>query len=175
MVLNRRLFILVLLILALACPAEAAPSDYVRLHVIAADDTDAAQALKLEVRDAVLDRARALLKDTTDAEAAWHIVLENVSTLERAARQRAAAGGYDGPVRCEAGIFPFPDRVYGDVRVPAGDYRALRVVIGAGEGHNWWCVLYPSLCEPSAMPDSGPVFYSAIWNWLRRLFGGDAS
>ena len=164
--------------LALACPAEAAPSDYVRLHVIAADDTDAAQALKLEVRDAVLDSARALLKDAADAQAAWRIVLENVSTLERAARQRAAAEGYDGPVHCETGIFPFPDRVYGSVRVPAGNYRALRVVIGPGKGHNWWCVLYPSLCYPPDMPASsedGPVFYSAIWNWLRSLFGGDAS
>ena len=165
--------------LALACPAKAASSDYVRLHVIAADDTAAAQALKLVVRDAVLDRARELLKDAADAESAWRTVLKNVSTLERAARDRALAWGYDGPVRCDAGIFPFPERVYGEVRVPAGDYRALRVVIGSGEGHNWWCVLYPSLCVPSEMssevPADGPVFYSAIWNWLRHIFGGDAS
>ena len=87
---------------------------------------------------------------------------------------RAAELGYAGSVSCEAGIFAFPDREYGAVNVPAGDYRALRVVIGAGAGHNWWCVLYPSLCWPEDVPRDAP-FYSAIWNWLVEWFGGEAS
>ena len=68
------------------------------------------------------------------------------------------------------GVFDFPDRHYGAVFVPAGQYRALRVVIGEGEGHNWWCVLYPSLCAPGA---EGPVIYDwALLGWVMRLLGG---
>lgn len=174
MVLIRRFIILVILMLALACQGQAATSDYVRLHVVAADDTAAAQALKLKVRDAVLSSAREMLRGADSADAAWHLVGENMDALETAALQCARRAGYAGPVRCEIGIFPFPDRTYGDVFVPAGDYRALRVVIGPGEGHNWWCVLYPSLCDPEAL-EGKPVFYSAIWEWVKGLFGGEAA
>ena len=154
----------------LALPSGAAEgvltADYVRLHVVAADDSPDAQVLKLRVRDAVLDVARDLLKDVNDADEAWEIVNDNLSSLEAAAR--AVTGDAD----CQAGVFPFPDRTYGDTLVPAGNYRALRVVIGDGKGHNWWCVLYPSLCWPGGMPER-PEFHSSIWDWLTKLFGGD--
>ena len=165
--------------LVLACPAgraEAVPvADYVRLHVVAGDDGAAAQALKLQVRDAVLAVARELLADAKDADAAWAIVTREKDALEDAALQRARACGYAGGVRCETGVFAFPDRRYGDVVVPAGDYRALRVVIGPGMGHNWWCVLYPSLCWPGELPPEGAKPYSILWNWLRGLLGGEAA
>jgi stage II sporulation protein R len=144
-------------------------SEYIRLHVVAADDGAEAQALKLEVRDATLEVARALLKDCGDADAAWDIIGENVDALEAAAMARARALGYEGRVRAETGVFDFPDRHYGAVFVPAGRYRALRVVIGEGAGHNWWCVLYPSLCVPEGKV---PTLRSALLDWLRRLAGG---
>lgn len=153
----------------LNCPAGAETMDCVRLHILAADDTPEAQALKLEVRDAVLECARELLKDADSADAAWTIVRENVEALEAAARSRAADAA------CQTGVYAFPDRRYGDTLVPAGDYRALRVVIGAGEGHNWWCVLYPSLCYPEAWRTQDGGFYSSIWRWLKGLFGGEAA
>ena len=167
MVLNRRFFCALILMVLLACPARAESRDYVRLHVVAADDTAPAQALKLEVRDTVLARARELLRDVGDAEAAWRVVNDHVDKLEAAARRVA------GDARCEVGVFPFPERVYGGTRVPAGDYRALRVVIGAGQGHNWWCVLYPSLCYPEAWVEGDGALYSSAWRWLQALFGGD--
>ena len=145
-------------------------SEYIRLHVVAADDGAAAQALKLEVRDATLKAARALLKDCGDADTAWDIIGENVEVLEAAATAQARTLGYVGQVRAETGVFDFPDRHYGAVFVPAGRYRALRVVIGEGEGHNWWCVLYPSLCAPVA---EDPVIYDwALLGWVMRLLGG---
>lgn len=153
--------------LALACPARAESRDYVRLHVVAAGDSAPAQALKLRVRDAVLSRARALLEDVGDADAAWKVVNDNLDALEAAARTVAP------DARCELGVFPFPERVYGGTRVPAGDYRALRVVIGAGRGHNWWCVLYPTLCYPEAWVEGDGALYSSAWRWLRSLFGGE--
>jgi stage II sporulation protein R len=158
--------IVLILIGIIACPAQALEKDYVRLHVIASDDSAAAQALKLKVRDAVLCRARALLHDAHDAEAAWQIVRENADTFQAAAR----AVGVDAT--CETGVFPFPDRRYGDTLVPAGRYRALRVVIGAGQGRNWWCVLYPSLCYPEDWR-TGEGFHSTLWDLMKVLFGGD--
>ena len=154
--------------LSAGCSAEV--RDYVRLHVVASDDGDAAQALKLEVRDAVLAEARRLLEGARDTDAAWETVVSHRDELETAARRRAREAGFDGEVACETGVFAFPDRVYGGVTVPAGDYRALRVMLGEGRGHNWWCVLYPSLCYPEGM--EAPAFHSVILDWLRSLFGG---
>ena len=171
---HRFLFALILALALLpgAGRAEAIRSDMVRLHVVAADDTPAAQALKLKVRDACLVRARALLADCGDAEEAWARVNEGLSDLEEAARSAAR----DEIVRAETGVYDFPDRVYGDTLVPAGRYRALRVVIGEGQGRNWWCVLYPCLCLPEDCRAGEPVqFHSAVLDWLRRLFGGEGA
>ena len=78
-------------------------------------------------------------------------------------------------MRAELGRFDFPDRIYGRVRVPAGEYRALRVTIGAGEGRNWWCVLYPSLCLLNeADAASGETDASGALAWLRAWLGGAA-
>jgi stage II sporulation protein R len=161
-------------VLLAAIPARAASlndvpvSQYIRLHVVAADDGAAAQALKLEVRDAVLAAARPLVADCGDADEAWRRIGENADALEAVAARQARALGYDGPVAAVTGVFDFPDRRYGALFVPAGAYRALRVVIGAGEGRNWWCVLYPSLC----VPEAGPL-RSALLDWLRELSGGE--
>ena len=188
MVLKRRLLFCLILIL-LPGVAQAAPnahgepavvdgvpvSDFVRLHVVAEDDGEAAQALKLEVRDACLMCARTLLKDCADADAAWAIVNDNLELIRLMALLRARSRGWDGALTAEAGVFAFPERHYGGVVVPAGEYRALRVVIGAGEGHNWWCVLYPSLCLTDDCVPGEPVrFHSTLLNWLSGLFGGAA-
>lgn len=196
MVLKRRLLFCLILILLLSAAARAeggaapidpdAPcdtavvdgvriADFVRLHVVAEDDGDAAQALKLEVRDACLMCARTLLKDCEDADAAWATVNDNLDLIRLVAALRARSRGWDGAVNAETGVFTFPERRYGGVVVPAGEYRALRVVIGAGEGRNWWCVLYPSLCLTEDCVPGEPVhFHSTLLNWLRDLFGGAA-
>ena len=156
-------------------PDGVAVADYIRLHVVADGDGEAAQALKLEVRDACLLCARALLEDCPDAETAWQTVCDGLPILALAARLRARACGWEGPVTAETGVYDFPDRRYGGVLVPAGEYRALRIVIGEGEGRNWWCVLYPSLCLTEDCVPGEPVrFYSDLLNWLRGLFGGGA-
>lgn len=168
---------MILILLLAVSPARAeALSDvpvreYIRLHVLAEDDGENAQALKLEVRDACLAAARELLADCDSADEAWRRIGENLEALEEEAALRARALGYEGPVRAETGVFDFPDRHYGAVFVPAGRYRALRVVIGAGAGHNWWCVLYPSLCYPEGA-EPGEGFHSILLDWLRGCFGG---
>lgn len=145
-----------------------AAQELVRLHVVAESDAESAQTLKLKVRDAVLAKAQALLADCESAEDAWRILQDHVAEIETAAADRAAENGYDGPVTAQTGVFKFPDRDYGGVVVPAGDYRAVRVVLGGGEGHNWWCVLYPTLCMPEE-----EEFHSILADWFERWFGGN--
>lgn len=169
-----------MLVLAAGAGAETsvdgvAVEDFIRLHVLANDDGEAAQALKLEVRDACLMCTRALLKDCPDADAAWEIVKDNLNLIELAALLRARVCGWQGAVSAEAGVFDFPDRRYGEVEVPAGAYRAVRVVIGGGAGHNWWCVLFPSLCLGEGCAPGEPVeFHSTVLDWLCGLLGGGA-
>ena len=148
--------------------------ELVRLHVVAADDSPAAQALKLELRDVCLRCAEVCLSDAQDASEAWHRLENHLADFEAACVRRARELGYDGEICAETGTFVFPDRLYGAVRVPAGEYPALRVTIGAGEGHNWWCVLYPSLCvlnEADAASADAPC-YSRVLNWLRARLAG---
>lgn len=141
--------------------------EYVRLHVVASSDSAQDQALKLWVRDGVRAVSASLLRDCESADEAWETLQENLPLVEGTARLFARVGGYSGKVRAQAGEFEFPDRVYAGELVPAGTYRAVRVVLGEGEGHNWWCVLYPSLCVDAETP---PVFYSAIGRWMRGVF-----
>ena len=165
----RRLLCALLALIVFSLPAQAEPFDpLIRLHVIAADDSPDAQALKLEIRDAVLLRAQTLLSACPDADDAWQTLSEHLTELLDAASVRALQLGCTERLSVQLGVFAFPDRTYGDVVVPAGDYRALRVLIGPAEGQNWWCVLYPNLCLPA-----GDGYNSALLAWLRSLFGGD--
>ena len=155
--------------------AEAPVEDYIRLHVVADDNSLEAQALKLEVRDAVRAKTRALLRDCADADAAWARLEAGLDEIGSAARQRARELGFDGGVEAVLGVSAFPERVYRGVTVPAGNYRALRVVLGEGAGGNWWCVLYPSLCLPEGETPETIHFYSVIWEWIKGLLEEKAS
>lgn len=152
--------------------AEAAPSagmsNLIRLHVVAEDDSAAAQTLKRELRNVCLRCAEICIADAPDADRAYMRLNEHLDDFQAACADRARELGYAGSVAAETGVFAFPDRVYGRVLVPAGEYRALRVTIGAGEGHNWWCVLYPSLC---ALDESAQQT-SLVLSWLRERIGG---
>lgn len=124
-------------------------SDLVRLHVIANSDSDEDQALKLKVRDAVLSEACALDMGT-DKESAQAALSANRERLCAAARRTVEAEGYTYGVSVELGSEKYPERTYEDFVLPAGTYTSLRVIIGEGDGHNWWCVLYPPLCTSTA-------------------------
>lgn len=174
MILIRRFFcaLAALALLSTAAFAEEtlspAAAELVRLHVVAESDNEEDQALKLRVRDAVLEKAQALLADCTGPEEAWQTLEDHIEEIEAAAADCAAENGYTGAVTAQTGIFAFPDRDYDGVVVPAGDYRAVRVVLGGGEGHNWWCVLYPTLCMPGE-----EEFHSILADWFERWFGGN--
>ncbi|MEE1199499.1 MAG: stage II sporulation protein R [Christensenellales bacterium] len=140
----------------------------VRLHIVAADNSARAQMLKLRLRDAVLEAAGTLLTGCGSAEEAFATLEEGLPRLETAVEEAAARLGYAGGITAQTGVFSFPERQYAGVTVPAGEYPALRIVIGPGTGQNWWCVLYPSLCITS---DTG--YDSLFARWMKQWFGGD--
>lgn len=118
----------------------------VRLHIIANSDTECDQELKLAVRDRLLDRFGELFSECPDASAALQAANANLDLIESVAADEISRRGFGYSVSAETGRFPFPTKVYGDVRLPSGSYNAVRVKIGSAAGHNWWCVMYPPLC-----------------------------
>jgi len=121
-------------------------SRLIRLHVVAASDDPADQARKLAVRDALLPEIAALTEDCADADAAAAALEEGLPALRETA---FAALGTGEPVDATLTDERFPRRDYDTFSLPAGRYRALRVTLGAGAGHNWWCVAFPALCLPA--------------------------
>lgn len=122
----------------------------IRLHVVANSDSQADQALKLRVRDAVLEQS-SLYTAGLDRQAAQEALREALPHLGQIAADTVADAGYRYPVRVTLQAESFPTRDYTDFSLPAGTYTALRVELGAGEGHNWWCVIFPPLCNGSVI------------------------
>ena len=122
----------------------------IRLHVIAHSDSAADQALKLEVRDAVLDYATAVLQRSADMAAAQQELQRELPRIESIARAAVTAEGYNYGVTASLGQAEFPLKEYNGFSLPAGEYTALRLVIGEGAGQNWWCVVFPPLCTAAA-------------------------
>lgn len=118
----------------------------VRLHVIANSDSDADQALKLQVRDRVLERAEALLRQCESRQDAEKLLESRLFELRRIALEEIRDNGFDYDAVVRLTEMDFPTREYDSFTLPAGKYLALRVVIGEGAGRNWWCVVFPPLC-----------------------------
>lgn len=124
-------------------------SQVIRLHVLANSDSEEDQALKLEVRDQVLETTSALLAGETEPQAAAVLLNQHLDDIAQTAAQEISAQGHDDRVEVRLEQTWFPTRQYQGISLPAGNYLALRVLIGAAEGHNWWCVVFPNLCLPA--------------------------
>lgn len=124
-------------------------SQVIRLHVLANSDSEEDQALKLEVRDRVLETTSALLAGETEPQAAAVLLNQHLDDIAQSAAQEISAQGHDDRVEVRLEQTWFPTRQYQGISLPAGNYMALRVLIGAAEGHNWWCVVFPNLCLPA--------------------------
>ena len=124
-------------------------SQVIRLHVLANSDSEEDQALKLGVRDRVLETTSALLAGETEPQAAAILLDQHLDDIAQTAAQEISAQGHDDRVEVRLEQTWFPTRQYQGISLPAGNYLALRVLIGAAEGHNWWCVVFPNLCLPA--------------------------
>ena len=121
-------------------------SKLIRLHVVANSDSQEDQRVKLEIRDAVLARVEELTADCSDVQSAKACLSQNLPALEAAAEEALQRAGHGESVAVSLGRENFPTRYYDTFTLPAGPYTSLRVSIGEGSGHNWWCVVFPSLC-----------------------------
>ena len=118
----------------------------IRFHVIANSDSDEDQAVKLLVRDEVIDYINVQLKDATGIDEARDILKDNIEEVNNIAVNILRENGFDYEANTMISNENFPDKVYGDYLFPQGNYEAFRIIIGNGEGHNWWCVMFPPLC-----------------------------
>lgn len=153
---NRRKYIMILFAIifmfatAIFFAAEYYSSKYtenvLRFHVLANSDSIEDQALKLKVRNCVGEKITELSKNSKSAEETENIVINNIECIKKEAENCIKNEGYTYGVEIQTGEFYFPTKHYGNKSLPAGNYEAVRVLIGEGKGKNWWCVLFPPLC-----------------------------
>lgn len=137
-------------ICSFAKTSEEIRSDVLRLHVIANSDSSVDQNLKLRLRDYILEEGEDIFDGSVNVENAVEKIEPKLSELEKSAETFVKNAGFDYDVKITLSNEYFTTRTYESVTLPAGKYLALRVVIGSGEGHNWWCVMFPPMCVPAA-------------------------
>lgn len=122
----------------------------IRLHVLAYDNSEKAQSVKLLVRDAILKECEHLFSESGDVVAAGERINENMALIEEIANRVLIENGEDYKATVEWGTEEYPTRVYDGFTLPAGSYRSLRIKLGEARGNNWWCILFPPLCTKAA-------------------------
>lgn len=137
-------------ICSFAKTSEEIRSDVLRLHVIANSDSSVDQNLKLRLRDYILQEGKDIFDGSVNVNNAVAKLEPRIGELEESANEFIKNSGFDYSVKITLSNEYFTTRTYETVTLPAGKYLALRVVIGSGEGHNWWCVMFPPMCVPAA-------------------------
>ena len=122
--------------------------EIIRIHIVANSDSAQDQEIKLKVRDALIERFGHMLvqAEEADADAVYELLVRMRGEMLHTAKCCAAQYGFTGRISAEAGMLELPEKAYGNVVLPSGKYRGLRITLGDGNGQNWWCVLYPQLC-----------------------------
>lgn len=154
----KRLLIFALCIIALVSILGLLPihgesdlyKSVVRLHVLANSDSDADQALKLKVRDAILDEGGYLFKNCTTQAEAQNAITKNLNAIQAIAKNTIAAEGFNYDVKVILKNEEYPTKNYESCCFPSGEYLSLQVLIGDAQGQNWWCVLFPPMCMSAA-------------------------
>lgn len=133
-----------------AASSAQIPENVVRLHVVANSDSEEDQAVKLLVRDAVLEESAKWYQDAANREEASAALCVHLESIAQKAGSTLKEQGFSYGAKAEMGEMHFSTRDYGNFRLPAGTYRTLRITLGEGKGKNWWCVVFPALCLPAA-------------------------
>lgn len=118
----------------------------IRFHVIANSDSDEDQKLKLKVKNKVIDYLYPYLKESDSLDNSRKIINDNIDNIKALAESVINEEGYSYNVNVQLSRENFPDKSYGNIVLPQGNYEAFRIIIGSGEGRNWWCVMFPPLC-----------------------------
>ncbi len=130
--------------------AQTVKDDVVRLHILANSDSETDQGVKLKIRDALLQTNASILSDDVTKENAKEHFEKSKDILLKTAKDTLEENGFDYEVKITLQEEYFNTRTYGNLTFPAGQYTALKVILGEGEGKNWWCVMFPPLCVPAA-------------------------
>ena len=157
----------------------------IRLHVIANSDSDEDQELKLKVRDSILSSVADSVGETHDFDSAKASLMASLDDLRNIAEETVRASGFDYRVTVTLTREYYPTRDYRGIRLPAGEYTSLRVMIGSASGHNWWCVLFPQLCVVTAsgkakaadlrvIDDTEPLIEAGLTGSQIELITGDS-
>lgn len=144
-------FVLTVIYSLIPFQAECADisNEVFRLHILANSDSEDDQSLKLKVRDRLLEYTKTLFENADSKEEAESVISDNLQSISNVAYAEVLDNGYDYKVRAEITNMYFTTRYYENYTLPSGMYDALRITIGNGKGHNWWCVMYPSICISS--------------------------
>ncbi len=160
-------------VLPFQAECEQISTEVFRLHILANSDSKEDQNLKLKVRDALLECTDKIFSDAQNRQEAENIARDNLQMLQSVAQRVVYENGYDYNVEAEVVQMYFNTRYYDDYTMPAGMYDALRITIGSGEGHNWWCVMYPSICISSAVETDEKVEKTFSKNQQEIVKGND--
>ena len=178
---KRTMILLVLLstilgIVALYKDCQYIKKNVIRLHVVANSDAPQDQTLKLQVKDYVVEKLQPIISEFPNKEQAEKYIKENLSIIKQISQDALAEFGSDESISVTFEKEAFDTRVYDTFSLPSGIYDALRIEIGNGEGKNWWCVVFPSLCLPATAKDFKTVstssgFSDGLTNTLQRSNG----
>jgi stage II sporulation protein R len=133
------------------------PKDSIRIRILANSDSPQDQWIKRQVQLEVVKEISGWVMDPHDVEEARTEIKANIPELERVVGEVLVANGYADVYQVELGKVPFPAKQYGNKVYPAGNYEALRIVLGSGQGQNWWCVLFPPLCFVGVKAQAAPA------------------
>lgn len=135
---------------AFAEDCEEKPQEVLRLHILANSDSKEDQTLKYDLRDYMLTEFSEVFGSCESFDKSVYVATERRAEIEEKANEFVHSKGYDYNVKCEVAKTYFTTRKYENVTLPAGEYTAVRLLIGNAEGRNWWCVMFPPLCLPAA-------------------------
>lgn len=144
-----------------------------RLHIKGNSNSTQDQLIKLSVRDAVLKATREGILQCKNQASARAYIEDSLEIIEKTANKVLTEGGFEYETNAQVGVFHFPEKTYQGKTYPEGDYQALSVTLGKGEGDNWWCVMFPPLCiTEMENPDEQDVEYTSFLAELfKSLFG----
>jgi stage II sporulation protein R len=150
--------------------ANTMQGEYLRIHIRANDNSNEAQAVKYRVRDRLVEYLTPIVAECPTKKKAMQKVAEQLHALSHLATETLHEAGFLYGAEADLTVETFPTRVYGEYTLPAGEYSALIVRLGKGEGDNWWCVVYPPLCFAATTADV--VYKSKIKEIIDRFYIG---
>lgn len=130
---------------------EKIAENVLRLHVVAESNLEKDQKIKIRVRDAVLSNYGNILSSAKNKKEAIELFYEYEEEILKTAKEELIKNGASPHVSVSIGKYRFPTKVYGNVRLPGGEYDAVNIKIGKAKGENWWCVMYPPMCFTSCI------------------------